>query len=176
MLLRPVLWSSVFLRHPDVKNKDAILFHFLAYRGRFETGSSKMSLPPDCPSQSVNWSFFPLWRNWVSVRRERKSWLARKASEKMKESSYVSKLVKSLCWGQHFPNTFFFYLVLFYICGKCYLFIYFGKWQNYFAPLSSSFSLSPSVSPGLEIRLGMLSANHVRQTESRDAALPSIWH
>lgn len=43
--------------------------------------------------------------------RERKSWLALKAGEKMKESSYVSKLVKRLCWGQRFPNIFFFFLV-----------------------------------------------------------------
>lgn len=92
----------------------------------------------------------------------------------MKESSYVSKLVKRLCWGQRFPQHFFLGLVLFYICGKFYLFIYLGKWQNLFALLSFSFSLSPSVSPGLKIRLGMLSANHVTQTESRDAAFPSI--
>lgn len=92
----------------------------------------------------------------------------------MKESSYVSKLVKRLCWGQRFPQHFFLGLVLFYICGKFYLFIYLGKWQNFFALLSFSFSLSPSVSPGLKIRLGMLSANHVTQTESRDAAFPSI--
>lgn len=55
------------------------------------------------------------------------------------------------------------------------LFIYlFGKVAEFFALLSFSFSLSPSVSPGLEIRLGMLSVNPVTQTESKDAALPSI--
>lgn len=49
VLLRPVLRNAA-LHRPDVKSKDAILSHFQAYLGLFETGSSKMSLTPDCPS------------------------------------------------------------------------------------------------------------------------------
>lgn len=49
VLRRPV-YRIAALRRPDVKSKDAILSHSQAYLGLFETGSSKMSLPSDCPS------------------------------------------------------------------------------------------------------------------------------